>query len=442
VYADIDDVLARDGGDFIAFRGRDLLARVEPYHNHRRERERLGLWPYERTNTGEVGPTADLAEAPGTISFGFQDSLGLASHESVRQAGVDAIHRYGPHSASAPFWQGRHALADATAEPLRQITGCEHLVFFPTGWASAHATIQALVRPWDRVLYDSLCHSSLMFGINAATRRTAPFRHNDVAHARERLASIRSDHADCAILVVTESTFSVDADYPDLAALQSACHEYGATLLVDASHDIGAMGPGGTGQVGLAGLHGKVDLLIGAFSKTFAFTGGFLATRSPAVADYVRMMGSAQMFSNAITPVALAVVGAAARIVVSAEGDERRARLRRNVSRLRYGMATRGMEISGMMSPLVPVHVAPLEVAYRMGGELLARGVSANFVEFPAVPRGTARFRFQVMSEHTPEQIDRTVAAFAEALEFCRSTPLVLDLTSIEAQMRQTPAAT
>src|SRR4028118_628414 len=85
--------------------------------------------------------------------------------------------------------------------------------------------------------------------------------------------------------------------------LQAICHEWGATLLVDVAHDFGALGPRGTGSVGAQQMLGKVDLVMGAFSKTFASNGGFLATRSPAVRQYVRVFGGPHIFSNAISPV-------------------------------------------------------------------------------------------------------------------------------------------
>lgn len=433
MYDTVDEVLAHDGGDYLAPMGPDLIRRLQDYTDYRNARRRFGLWPYERTSMSAVGPSARLAEGMSDISFGFQDSLSLSRHPRVRDAAVRAIEEYGPHSASAPFWQGRNVLADETADELRKIAGMDQIVYFSTGWAAAHATIQALIRPWDYVVFDRLCHSSLMLGLASATKNHKTFRHNDVEHARERLAAIRAENTECGIMVVTESTFSVDADYPDLALLQEYCHEYGATLLVDSSHDLGAMGPGGTGQVGAAGLYGDVDLLVSSFSKTFAFTGGFLATRSEAVANYVRLVGSAQMFSNSITPVALGIVGEAARIVRSPEGDVRRARLHRNVQRLRAGFEAAGLRVTGMLSPLVPVHVEPWSIIGRLGVELLDRGLSANAVEFPAVARGTARFRFQVMSDHTDEQIDRAVAAFMDAYEACGGTIVDVDLTAEEA---------
>ena len=47
---------------------------------------------------------------------------------------------------------------------------------------------------------------------------------------------------------------------------------------------------------------------------------------------------------------------------------------------------------------------------------LMAMGGIANLVEYPAVPQGGARFRFQVMASHTKEDIDEVVAILAKAM--------------------------
>ena len=64
-----------------------------------------------------------------------------------------------------------------------------------------------------------------------------------------------------------------------------------------------------------------------------------------------------------------------------------------------------------------------------MGDERLAKwtaraleenGLIANLVEYPAVARGKARSRFQVMASHTEEQLDRGVRIFRHALAEAR----------------------
>src|SRR6185312_8756267 len=104
------------------------------------------------------------------------------------------------------------------------------------------------------------------------------------------------------IMVVTESLFSMDSDTPDLAALQELCHEYRATLLVDVAHDLGCLGKEGRGHIGQQNMLGKIDLVMGSFSKTFGSNGGFVATHSPALREYLKFYGCSATFSNALSP--------------------------------------------------------------------------------------------------------------------------------------------
>src|SRR5207244_2190884 len=136
--------------------------------------------------------------------------------------------------------------------------------------------ITGLIRPNDHVIVDNLAHACLQQGAHAATQNVRRHDHLDIAAVHSHLQEIRANDTKNGILVVTEGLFSMDSDTPDLQTLQALCHEYEATLLVDVAHDLGAIGPGGTGFLGIQDMLGKVDLVVGAFSKTFASNGGFL----------------------------------------------------------------------------------------------------------------------------------------------------------------------
>ncbi len=141
----------------------------------------------------------------------------------------------------------------------------------------------------------------LQTGAAAATENVIRFRHNDAEDLRAKLQKIRSKDAEAAILVVIESLYSMDSDTPDIKLMQDIAHEYEATLMVDAAHDLGNLGPGGTGHIGAQGMLGKVDIVMGSFSKTFASNGGFVATSHPVVKDYLCWFSSPWTFSNALS---------------------------------------------------------------------------------------------------------------------------------------------
>jgi len=144
---------------------------------------------------------------------------------------------------------------------------------------------------------------------------------------RRHLKRIRARDKDNGILVVTEGLFSMDSDTPDIGAMQDLCREFNATLMVDIAHDFGNIGEDGRGHIGLQQMTGKVDIVMGSFSKTFASNGGFVSCNSPAVKEYLRYFGSSGTFSNALSPIQSAIVLKAFEIVRSEEGRTLRADL-------------------------------------------------------------------------------------------------------------------
>src|SRR6202035_1988703 len=156
------------------------------------------------------------------------------------------------------------------------------------------------------------------------------FRHLDNEYCRDILTKIRSKDKENGILVVTEGLFSMDSDTPDLAALQALCHEFNATLIVDVAHDLGNLGDG-RGHIGIQDMLGKIDIIMGSFSKTFASNGGFVACKSRAVKEYLRFYSAPATFSNALSPVQAATILKAFEIVESMEGRAQRSALMANI---------------------------------------------------------------------------------------------------------------
>ena len=82
----------------------------------------------------------------------------------------------------------------------------------------------------------------------------------------------------------------MDSDTPNLAALQILAREFEATLLVDVAHDLGSIGEGGRGFIGSQNVLGKIDIVMGSFSKTFASNGGFVSCNSLAVKEVFEVL--------------------------------------------------------------------------------------------------------------------------------------------------------
>jgi glycine C-acetyltransferase len=278
-------------------------------------------------------------------------------------------------------------------------------VLYPTGWAAGFGVIKGLVRSADHVVMDMLSHSCLQEGAHAATSNIHLFRHLDNEYCRNILAKIRAKDTENGILVVTEALFSMDSDTPDLAALQELCHEFKATLVVDVAHDLGCLGEDGRGHIGMQNMLGKIDIVMGSFSKTFASNGGFVACKSRAVKEYLRFYSAPATFSNALSPVQAATILKAFEIVDSLEGRLQRLALMTNVLTLRHQLLEAGLDYYGDPSAIVCVKMGTEGLARLVSKHLPELGLIANLVEFPAVPKGAARIRMQVMANHSEKNI-------------------------------------
>jgi 7-keto-8-aminopelargonate synthetase-like enzyme len=403
--------------DFRVPTGADLLARCGGFFQWQDARRKSGTWPFSRATVSGPAASCAVRDDQGIVcegvNFASQDYLSLSSHPAVEIAAMSAVLKVGVHSAGSPVLVGNTTTSVELERQISQFLGMEETVLYSTGWSAGFGVIKGLVRSHDHVVMDALAHSCLQTGASAATQNVLLFRHLDTEHCRQRLATIRAKDSQGGILLVTESLFSMNSDTPDIRAMQDLAHEFGATLVVDVAHDLGCLGPNGTGHIGIQGMLGKVDLVMGSFSKTFGANGGFVATHSREVKEYLKFYSPSCTFSNALSPVQVAVVSKALQIVRSAEGQKLRDRLMANVLSLRQQIRARGMEVYGDPSAIVAVKTGDEALARMTARELPELGLISNLVEFPAVAKGEARFRLQVMAGHT----DHEIAAAAERME-------------------------
>jgi len=407
--------------DYREPRGTDIIGRVNPFFEWQDTRRKAGLWPYSKST--DTAPTTtcaakdDNGEEVIGINFASQDYMSLSSHPAIKEVANEAIREFGVHSAGSAALLGNTRLSLQLEDTISEFLEGMEIVLYPTGWSAGFAAVQGFIRPNDHVLLDVLSHSCLQEGARAATQNIYFHGHLNVKSVARRLARIRANDTENAILVVTESLFSMHSDTPDIGALRAACDEYNATLLVDAAHDLGCIGDDGLGHLGLQGMLDQADLIVGSFSKSFASNGGFVAVGTRAAKEYLKYYSATQTFSNALSPVQSAVIMKAFNIIASEEGRVRRKALMDNILYMRSQMSASGLEVLGDPSPIVPVKVGAEGQARLASLKLNQLGAIANLVEYPAVPQGGARFRVQVMADHCHDDIDQLIQKMIQSME-------------------------
>ena len=415
------DPLAGSSRDFLTTVARKPTERADAFWRWNQARIEHDVFPFGKALMEAPKPTTTLRYLGGStrsgLNFSSQEYLSLASHPRIIAAATEAMHRLGVHSAGSTALGGNLVDGQSLEMEIGDWLQTPQVALFPTGWAAGYGVCRGLIRPNDHIVIDVLAHNCLQEGANAATKNVHLYRHLDPEHARKQLQRIRSTDGQNSILLVTEGVFSMDADSPDIAALQALAHEFDALLVVDVAHDLGCSGPEGTGQIGAQDMLGKVDLVMGAFSKSFASNGGFVASHSKAVKEYLRYYAPSGTFSNALSPMQIAIVRECIRIIRSPEGAIRRTQLFTAINALREALVIRGLTAMGHPSPIVPVFVGADRTARLVCKHIAELGVLTNLVEYPAVSNNSARLRMQVMTDHTTEQCIAAAEIIADAMQ-------------------------
>jgi glycine C-acetyltransferase len=383
-------------------------------------RRATGLWPYGLCLLSRADTEASIKHPSGAVVDGINlttvDYLGIAKDPRIAAAAHRAIDEFGVHAPTSGPLMGNSLASYDLERSVAKFLNRDDSFLCPTGWAAGFAAVSGVVRPDDYVVMDELSHQCLQQGAYASTPNVRNFKHLDNEDLEIQLKSIRETEAKAAILVVTEGLFSMDGDAPNLRELVAICRRYGALVLVDVAHDLGACGPGGTGTIGDQDLLSEIDIIVGAFSKTFASNGGFISSKALSIQWTQLCFGGPYTYSTAMSPVQVAVAREALRIVSSNAGDDLRRQLHANVTYVRAGAVQRGLTLLGAPSAIVPILIGR-EQHSRLAGLLsFQKGLIAVCLEFPVVQRGAARFRLSMSPRHSHQQIDRALDIVVESI--------------------------
>ena len=106
-------------------------------------------------------------------------------------------------------------------------------------------------------------------------------------------------------ILVTDTIFSMDGDLAHIEEIADLCGFYDVMLVVDEAHAEGVFGRG-RGLSYERKVAQRIDLHMGAFSKSFGSLGGVVSGNRELI-SYLRNKGRSFVFTTALPP---AVIGA------------------------------------------------------------------------------------------------------------------------------------
>jgi glycine C-acetyltransferase len=212
-------------------------------------------------------------------------------------------------------------------------------------------------------------------------------------------------------VIATDGVFSMDGDLAKLDRIVELADRYDAAVIVDDSHATGVLGRNGRGTPDHFGVAGRIEIVTSTLGKTLGGAAGGFTSGRKEIVELLRQRSRPYLFSNSLPP----VIAAAARraVVLVAQGDQLRAKLRENAAFFRAQLTTLGFRLIPGEHPIIPIMLGDASLATRMAQRLLEEGIYVVGFSYPVVPEGQARIRVQMSAAHTQEQLERAGAAFA-----------------------------
>jgi glycine C-acetyltransferase len=344
------------------------------------------------------------------INLASNNYLGLTTHPKLREAALDATRRYGVGSGAVRTIAGTMKIHMELEGKIARFKNVEACVVFQSGFAANAGTVSAILGKEDFIISDELNHASIIDGARLSRAKILVFRHKDLAHAEEHLASVKDQPG--RKLVITDGVFSMDGDIGALPGLCDLAEKYGAIMMVDDAHASGVLGRNGRGTIDHFKVHGRVDVQVGTLSKAIGALGGYVCGSRDLI-DFLYHRARPFLFSTSHPPSVAATCIAA--FDVLEQEPERIDKLWENTRFFKKELGNLGFNIGGVNTPasetpITPIIIGDGKLTMEFSRELFKEGVLGTGIAFPTVPEGKARVRTIMTATHTRDQLEQALA--------------------------------
>ncbi|NQX76457.1 8-amino-7-oxononanoate synthase [Gilvibacter sp.] len=312
---------------------------------------------------------------------------------------------------------GNHDAYGALEASLYDFHQQEAALVFNSGYDANLGLIAAVGLRGDLILYDALAHASIRDGIQLAQARAIKFRHNDLEHLEQLLATYMPEEASC--YVITESVFSMDGDSPDLEAMVELCEAYKAHLIVDEAHALGVFGTRGVGLVQDLGLQDRLFARVVTFGKALGYHGAAVLG-SEELKSYLVNFARPLIYSTALAPKHLATLELRYQwLSESEESLQAIQKLHRNIALLRlyvkeYKLSDHFIPSESAIHTVVIPGNSQVKAIAKQLSEL---GFGVLPILAPTVPEGSERIRICLHSYNTEAEIKSLVKYLVSFLQ-------------------------
>ena len=353
------------------------------------------------------------------VNFGSCSYLGLELDQRLKDAGKEAIDRFGMQFSSSRAYVsvGLYRELEALFEEMFR----QPVILAPTVTLGHVANIPVIVSDEDAVVMDVQAHASIQTAVELLKSRrihTEIIRHNRPDILEDKIKALSSNHK--RIWFMADGVYSMYGDFLPVDKMLDLLNKYPQLhLYVDDAHGMSWTGPNGTGYV-MSQLNDHFPdrlFLVCGLAKSFGTAGGLLIYPNDEIRQMVRNCGKTMIFSGPIQPPVLGASVASARIHLSEEIYELQKKLKSKIAFFNRKAAEYGLPlIAPSDSPIKFIGVGKPETGYMMVRMLIKLGFYVNLSVFPSVPYKNTGVRITLTNHLTGENIDAMLQAFTKHL--------------------------
>lgn len=259
------------------------------------------------------------------INFSSNDYLGLAE-STLSDLSVSEIAAIPLGSGGSRLTTGSHLEHCELERLISKWKGTEDTIIFSSGYLANLGALSALANKADVVFIDEFAHACMWDALRITGVRKYIFSHNDAVELKSLLQRYRHKYKNSFIL--TESVFSMDGDFCQMAALKNLGDEYESFLYVDEAHSTGLFGDQGAGLVAEYEKKAASIIQMGTMSKAIGLEGAYVSG-SKLLVDYLRNKARTYVYSTAASPLLVKFAEKNIRKIMA--GDELREKLFSNI---------------------------------------------------------------------------------------------------------------
>ena len=334
------------------------------------------------------------------VAFCSNDYLGLASHPELIEAACEGARAFGVGAGASHLVLGHAHPHEALEAALARFTGQPAALLFSSGYMANFGLVGVLAGRGDAIFADRLNHASLNDAALLSRAELRRYPHLDLAAAERMLEASQSARK----IIVSDAVFSMDGDIAPVRDLLALAERYDAWLVLDDAHGFGVLGSGGRGVLEHAGVRSERIAYMATLGKAAGVYGAFVAG-APELVELLLQRARTYVYSTA-TPPLLAHALLKSLELIEREAW-RRTHLQRLIAVLKAGLRHSAWRLLPSDTPIQPLVIGGNSEAVAVSTALAGCGLLVPAIRPPTVPRGTARLRISLSSNHKVEDVER-----------------------------------